>query len=77
MTVWPYMCYFIRLRGTKERQECAYYKITLRSSQCPQAKDTGRIEKLKKSNRGARGTRDVQQRPYTELKIHNTEYFII
>ena len=79
MAVWPYKLY---------------------TSQYPQVNGRGRVEELKKSNRGTRGTREakqehmigttedkrctteehemnnrgsreVQQRPYTELRIHN------
>ena len=33
----------------------------LKSSQCPQVKGEGRVEELKKSRRGTRGTKDAEQ----------------
>ena len=33
----------------------------MRSSECPQAKGRGRVEELKKSKRGTRGTREAEQ----------------
>ena len=50
MTVWPNKWYFIRLRGTKEGQECA-----------SMVKGGGRVEELKKSKRSTKGTREVGQ----------------
>ena len=37
----------------------------MRSSQCPQVKGRGRVEELKKSKRGTRGTREVEQEQET------------
>ena len=59
---WPFcqkMCYF-RLRGKKEGQERAsIYRVYW--DQCPQAQGRGRLEELKKSLRGTRGTREAEQ----------------
>ena len=61
MAVWPYKLYFIRLRGTKEGQECAslghleIFPISLGEWQ-------RRVEELKKSKRGTIGTREAEQK---------------
>mgnify|MGYP001791321291 CR=1 FL=1 len=60
MTVWPNKWYFIRLRGTKEGQECAsmgHLEIFSMSS----GERGGRVEELKKSKRSTKGTREVEQ----------------
>ena len=60
MAVWPNKLYFIRLRGTKEGQECA--SLGHLESQYPQVKGRGRVEKLKKSRRGTTGGQKMHNR---------------
>ena len=64
MAVWPNTCkcYCIRLRGTKEGQERASIGHLEISSMSPvERQKEGRVEELKMSKRGTRGTREGEQ----------------